>query len=587
MKNRLVILIICVIFLSLIPLIYTYIQAGSSWSGVVPSFVGDDLYYYARMQNVVHGYPFIGNPYFFEHRYELSPAFFAADWLAVIPMKFGLPLVPTVALNFVAWSVLFSVLVYVLFRQYNLPSTVSLSGSLLTYAAMYLLMLRPVSMQMVAPFFLLFCISYNSWLKGEVTSRSQNLFLIISSALAFYIYTYLWQVVIAVLLFTALFLIYNRAWPKLKNLFIVCLGSGILGLPMIWYTLKQIYSPYYWESMDRIGLVNTYLPTALSFYEGAMILGILLLWSVAFFWINGLRDNSDYKNAFILTSLTGLGLFATLFSNVITGKELEISNHIERFIVMWISIAVILPTYFLLRFRSELFGMSFYKRGIVSFLLALSLATFGHFFVRGFDIKSIIQTDTKSLQAYAEPLQWLDKNAPKESVIWSNGRISSYIPTQTAHFQLFSSLGGLHLMPSREVEERYLTSHYFDNLTLEDIKKDFRQYAGAGNAIHQYKTHNRKVRICQMLLLSRLGVGCGQTTNAVAFKGEKYFDDLYNQYKGITKSNITARLKKFNVGYILRDKATNNEFVPDKIPDTKLIWNNDRFEIYYLNFLNK
>jgi hypothetical protein len=449
-------------------------------------------------------------------------------------------------------------------------------------------------MQIVAPFFLLFCISYGQWLKVKTPSKLQNLFLIVTVALSFYIYTYSWQIVLMVLGLTALFLIYHKDWFKLKNLFIVGLCGGILGLPIILYALKQISSPYYWETMARIGLVNTHIPTALSFYDGGMILVILFLWWISFVWVRGLKDNPKYKEAFTFVSLLGLGLFFVSFSNLVTGKELEISNHIERFVIIWISVALVLYTWFLVKsrfsakggsaFGGELYELSYLKKLIVSILFIFSFIIFTHFFVNGFGIKSILQTDTKSAQIYAEPINWLNKNVPKESVVWSNGGIGYYLPIMSTDFQLFNPLGGLHIMSSKEEEERYLTSHYFDNLTLQDIKNDFRQYAGTGNSIHQYKTYNRKVKICQLLKLSYFGIDCGQITDAVSFRGEKYFVDLYNQYTNDIKPNIINKLKKFNVEYVVRDKRVNDKFTPEEIPNIMLLWSNDNFEIYSVKY---
>jgi hypothetical protein len=284
-----------------------------------------------------------------------------------------------------------------------------------------------------------------------------------------------------------------------------------------------------------------------------------------------------YKDAFIFVSLLGAGLFVVSVSNLITGKELEISMHTEKFVIIWIPIALVLYTWFLFKSRFEFYKLSYYKKNLISIFFILSSIISGYFFVHGFAINSIIHTDTISAQAYAEPLDWLNENAPKESVIWSNGAISSYIPTQTTDFQLFNPLGGLHLMLGGELEERYLVAHYFDNLTLFDIKNDFRQYAGAGNSIHQYKTYNRKVKICQTLLLSHFGFDCGQTTDAISFRGEKYFEDLYGQYKNDIKPNIKDELKKFKVSYVMKDKERDKWTAPNFL---KSVWSNDRFEIF-------
>ena len=584
MKNKIVILIISVLFISGIPVFHTYVQNRTSWAGVIPSFANDDVYYYARMQNIVHGYPFIGNPYFFEHRQEISPAFFVSDWLATAPIFIGIPFTVTVVVNFILWSMIFSIFAYFLFIRYGLPRLLSVAWALLSYAITYILILRPVSMQVVAPFFLFFCITYAIWLKTKFPTRLQNILLTISIALSFYIYTYLWQVIVVVCGLTTLFLIYRKEWIRLKYFIINGSIAGILALPAIFYTLKQVSSPYYWETMTRIGLINTHIPTALSFYDSGMIFIILCLWSISYMWTRSLRDNTEYVEAFIFVSLLGVALCITLFSNVITGKELEISNHIERFVTIWISISFLLYIWFAIKFRFEIYSLSFYKKGLIVLSFAVSIAIFVHFLFSDFSIKYIIQKDTVSIQAYGAPLNWLNINIPKESVVWSNGDIGEYIPIQTTDFQLFNPAGGLHLVSNKEIEERYLISHYFDNLSVSDIERDFRVYAGVGNSIHQYKTHNRRVKICILLYLKVFGVNCGEQTDAVSFKGEKYFADLYNQYKNDIYPNIISELRKYNVTYIIKDNKMGGIFYPEKIPHTKLLWNNDRFFIYSIQY---
>lgn len=586
MKNKSAIIIVTsiVFFLSIVPVFYTYFQNRTSWEGIVPSFVNDDLYYYSRMQNINNGYPFIGNPYYFEHRNEISPAFFVADWISTAPLLTGIPLSFTIIFNFIFWSIIFSLLVYFLLRDYEIINNYSIIGALLAYMALYALIIRPVSMQVVAPFFLLFYIAYLKWLKVENPSKSQSIFLIISTAISFYIYTYLWQIVVVTLGLTLIFLIYKKHWLKVKNLLIVGLGSGVLIFPVILYTLKQISSPYYWDTMSRIGLVNTHIPTFLSFYDSGIILVILFFWLATLFFINYLKKDSNYRQSFIFVMISGLSLIVVLFSNIITGKELEISNHIERFVIIWVSVALWLNICFLIKSFKEIYFISFYRKIVLLVLSSVSIVIFANFTLHGFIIKPILSTDVVSMQKYSEPLEWLKNNAKKESVVWSNGGIGYYIPIYTNNFQLFNPFGALHLMSGKEVEERYLVSNYFENLTLLDVEKDFRVYAGVGNSIHQYKTYNRKVKICRLLKLSFFSIDCGDLTDSVSFKGKEYFVDLYNKYKNDIRPNIIDELKKFNVTYVIKDKEVNDKFYPEKIKDSKLVWSNNRFMIYLLQY---
>src|SRR3989344_147647 len=98
--------LVCVVsILSLLPIVDTYFAVGTEWRGVPPVYT-DEEYYYARIKEVKDGRPFLGNPYFYEHRDDLAPTFFITDWMAAIPLVAGLDLPKTLAVNFFVWSVL-------------------------------------------------------------------------------------------------------------------------------------------------------------------------------------------------------------------------------------------------------------------------------------------------------------------------------------------------------------------------------------------------------------------------------------------------------------------------------------------------
>ena len=69
------------------------------------------------------GYFNLGNPYFYEHRFDPQLVLFSGSWIAAIPMLLGLPLIPALILNFSLWSVIFALLCYWLFREFNLGKT--------------------------------------------------------------------------------------------------------------------------------------------------------------------------------------------------------------------------------------------------------------------------------------------------------------------------------------------------------------------------------------------------------------------------------------------------------------------------------
>ena len=82
--------------------------------------------------------PFIGNPYFIEHVYDTTTAFFVGDWVYALVVKifllFGFSFVFATVLSTIFWSVLTSILLYALYYVLELPSMYRNSRWLFRYA---------------------------------------------------------------------------------------------------------------------------------------------------------------------------------------------------------------------------------------------------------------------------------------------------------------------------------------------------------------------------------------------------------------------------------------------------------------------
>ena len=164
------------------------------------------------------------------------------------------------------------------------------------------------------------------------------------------------------------------------------------------------------------------------------------------------------------------------------------------------------------------------------------------------------------------------------------GQSNRYATALTKHYVLFADSGVLHLLSNKEAEERYLLNSAIDNLSLKDIKDDYQLFAGNGNATHPYKTHNRQVKICKILHLDLFHYDCGQeTTDAVSFKGEKYFVDLFNQYQKEIIPDVNRLLKKFNVSYILIEETVIPNIDMTKFSNINIVYQDRGFVIYKIS----
>jgi len=581
--------LVIVIILVCLPVFDTFYSIGAKWQGVTPMFTGDSYYYYSRIKEVSDGNIFIGNPYFLEHSKEVAPAFFVADWIAAVPLLLGFSFTFTVIFNLIFWSVIFAWLFYLLLRQFNLPGPFCLLGTVLMYVEVYRLMFRPVSMQTVFPFFILFLLSFVIWHRNS-SDKKAMVFLTLAMTAAFYIYTYLWQIILVFVFLTIVYFYLIKDKKKAYNLLLAILISHLLSLPLIIYTIKQISHPYYWESMERIGLVYTHLPAANVIYSGIWIIFALLLLFFSYFWVKDLKNNQDYKNLFVFSALSGIAMLIVSGSNIITGKELENSQHIERFIIVWLVIVFIGYLFHLVKNKINFKQITIYKKIVLFILLLLCLAgvnrylqtlTGGGYLLRA--VNGGFSRSTSEEQDFLQPLNWLENNELEQKVVWVipyNSPINNYLNILTKHYSLYTVSGENYLVSQKEIEERYLTSRYFDNLKQVDIENNYWDYGGVGKAVHQYKTHNRKVKICKILHLNLLNYDCGQLTDAISYKGKEYFSGLYSQYQKEIVPNINQELKKFNVSYILLDRESAANFDLLKIKNIKKVYQDQNFLIY-------
>lgn len=573
-------LTVIIVSLALIPAIQTSLKTGSQWRGVPPERVSDSLFYYAQVKQVVEGHPFIGNPYFIEHKNSISPAFFVPEWLYAIPLSLGLSLPITITLNFVLWSLLFTFLAFGVFRVLELPWGISIAGSIFVYLQSYWLILRPVSMQEVFPFFLLFFIALVLWLRDTTKTRNA-VFLSLATAAPFYIYAYLWQVVVVINILTIVYLLLKKKKADIYNFIIINVVAFILVIPEFVLLYKRFLTPFYWDTMQRVGLVETHIPPLYSVYYLSWVGIILLIGLLLYFLLKKTNKQESQKicNINLPIFLVGMGLSIVMVSNVITGKELETATHIGRFVMLWLTFCFVVYWFIFVKERGAFKESSFIIKGVLVLLFLVLTIGLARNFSRSLPFVSINNNKVIDLQGYAAPLEWLNKKENTPSVIWADGLLSSYIPILTKNYVLFTGAGGLQIESSKEVAERYLVSRYFNNLSVKDLKKNYRVYAGAGNAKDKPEAYSRKIKLCNFFQLYRLGYTCGKEITGPALKGQGYFYHLEDEYKEI-QSHINVELKKFKVAYIIKDKENDPQFHPEDIKGTTLIYNDGRFLIY-------
>lgn len=580
-----VVLVGVVLVLTTIPFLAIYLTLGSAWQGITPSFT-DEGVYYAHMHAVGQGYLTDGNPFVFEYRNGTPLVIFGGAWVNALPLLAGLSFNSALMLNFVIWSLAFAVLLYWLFREWDVPRWVAVGGTLFLYLQSYAYVLRPVNLQPVYPFYFLFYIALARLIREQ---NRKNIGLLAGvTAAAFYIFAYLWQIAVITLGLLFLYSILIKNWRLMKATLASSFIGGIIGLPMPLYAFwLSNTAPYFWESVGRFGLVSTHLPEAEIIYSGGwigiMLAGLLFLW-----WRTpAVREDKEFAALSMFLSMSGLGLWILQGNNLITGKLIETGAHIRILILPWLVFATVLMGIHLWRRRAILSeGLRAFSLILVS-ACALASLYFLFVYLSPFADIGAKSAAWRAEQLYAKPFAWLERAEKNPVVVWTDpdpaDDISSVLPIFTKHFPLYAPAAQQTLMSTREVHERFLTSQYFNNPTIADLKigRKMELYVGRHDLPHRAMTIAREIKVCRIFFFWDKSKDCGTPPTSEELLGDQFFIDIENKFWTDIKPNIKAYLKKYHVSYILKDKVLNPQYHPETLGAVR-VYTDDRYEIYRL-----
>ncbi len=530
----------------------------------IPIEIADDtLYYLARIREVSAGHIFIGNPYLLTHVHDITTSFFVADWIYAIPFfilgVFHTSLVISLACAEVFWSIATTFLLYVLYSNLGMEDKYRPWASALSLISVFLFVIRPVGMSVIFPCFLLVMICFLNLLK-DIRNNKNVFYFVISVSLSFYVYTYLWQFAVVLLSLYFLYVVIVR--ENYKRMFIILGSVCVLTLPVFIYTWKQIHSQFYFETLSRVGLVNTHTIGISGF-----IYSMVILISLSLLYMCTLK-NIIGKHEYIFFSITFVALGIAGASNVISGKDLEVAVHVGRFTELYISI--FLSYIFSLSCYSKI-GKRFFVLGGIIFLY-VSYLVYSNYLVMQNALK-----DNTNNDEYSRVIIFLN-NEPKEQTIFSDSTLGAYVVAMTQDYVLFHPNAELYLASNKEIEERYLVSHIFSDITLDTLKKDYRQYAGVGNAVHHANIINRKVKICRVVRRIFPNLSCDQEVTPYLLAGDQYFNNLLSEYKYIQK-NKEDFLHTYGVGYIVVDRVRDN-WNMSSLKTFSIVKDDGRFIIY-------
>jgi hypothetical protein len=578
-----VVLAILILVLTTIPALHIHFVLGDSWQGIMPTFT-DETFYAARVQTIAKGNSPGGNPYFLEHANDPPLVVFGGVLINAVPQLLGLSFNTARAVNFVVWSLLFAATLYWLFRELRIPRWIGVFATVVVYIESYAHVWRPVNLQPVYPFYFLFYLALLRLIR--IPSKRNIVFLGAMTGATFYLLAYLWQIAFITLGLLFLYALVRKQWPLLKAAFFAGLLGGVIGLPVPAYALWLSHtSPYFWESVYRLGLVNTHLPMAEIIYSGGWI-GLVLAFLAILVWrARALREDTEFLLLSLFVAVSGLGLWVMQGSNLITGKLLETGEHVFILLQPWLLFSTVSIGVYLWKRRNVLSQVTQSVSIAVLMLLAAVNVKYIHQHASSFLPSSISHEAWQTTQLYAKPLAWLDDTEKTPVAVWIDPYqdLSSNFVIHSRHFTLYTWSGLMELMPEGEIRERYLVSQYFDNPDREYLKQDENAnlYIGRHDFPHQAKTIERRIKICRILFFWDERKDCGVVPTPQSLLGDTFFADLETKFQTDIKPNIKAYLAKYHVTYILKDKVESPQYRPE-ILGAERVYSDDRYELWHL-----
>jgi len=578
-KKSLLILLVIICVFSFFNILKIFLLSDNNFSEVIiPRIISDDYFYYARIKEIKDGYPFLGNPFYFEHRLDTNTTFFLPDFFAVLPYLLNFSFFCSFSINLFVWSLITALILYYLFYAMHFTPKICLIGSIFVSMSTIELFFRPTILQVVYPFFILGLIILYHWLQEKISNK---LFFITSLLFTFGLYFYQHLAIILYFLggTMAIYFLFIKKVKKFIQLSTSILISLILAIPLLVHYYLLAKNNIFNELLLRIDEVFTHVPSFFVFMSGKWVIIAIVIW---FFIFKLSENNKEEKKISSFFIFLGIASILAAASNIFTGVRVEIAEHIYRFQKIYISITVFLLLVYILKYWRKYLQVNKWLFYFTILFLLILLVTYSSIGFHSFNSIRVSSLDIKRFQDYKNIITELNK-LPNESVILANEELSVLIPVYTKHYDLFARDGNAYLISNNEIMERYLLSHIFDD-SHHDFQLDIGLIIGYGREYDHHKEHNRWVGFCNRCNLNFFNIDCGKQKSNLDELEPNFFLDMEERYID-TKNNHVEYLNKYNVKYLLIDTKEDiqwKNFDFQQYP-FELIYFDGRFKLY--NFI--
>ncbi len=461
-KRHWVAILIAIVLGILLVLPFFYFQSAlrEEYKGVQREFIDDELFYMARIKDVIDGYQTLGNAYLYEHKNQLPQQLFLPEFILAQPLKI-------LNLNIVQGRILYSfllpvlafILTYIAFYLIQ-PSRLwaNLFAVFLFFGLYLFKFTRPVIPQFVFLFWLSQFIFLWQFLKSP-SNRTFKLLSILNFGLLFYIYPFYWTfylVFLAVLIFFYFFR--NKAISK--QFLKILIGGLIIGLVYFCLTFLASQLPEYQETLTRLQLVFSRSPSEIK--SSALALAVLLF-IATLYWPKTIKPKKE--TMFFITGIVSVILVTN--QNIITGLKFEFGHY--RMLAIFFSA---LTFYYL---WNNLISLNFKIRSLI--LSLVIIMSFGGVYSY---IQRVVRISDQDIyaQKYADVFDWFNANTPKDSVVYANEEISQLVPVYTSNNVFYVRSSNLFFISDPEVLERFILNNYFEKFDRDFVIQNERSIWG-------------------------------------------------------------------------------------------------------------
>lgn len=562
-KNHWIAILISIVLSLLMvwPFFYFQTTLGDDDSGILNQIIDDEIFYMARIKDVIDGHSTLGNAYLAEYKNQLPQQLFLSELLlAQLPKFFNLDMVQArILYNFILPAFAFILTYTAFYLIYPSRFWANFFSVLLIFGFYLFKFTRPV----IPQFVFLFWITQFIFLWHLIKNSQNNKFLVLNIfnfGLLFYLYPFYWTFYLLFLVVLS-FLYFFKDRVLSKQYFKILTGGLIVGFIYFYLTFLASRLPEYQETLTRLQLVFSHSPSEIK--SVILSFGSLIFIGVLY-WFKKIKMSKEMV-FFIAGSISVLTITN---QNIITGQKFEF-GHYRMLAVFFL---VFMVYYLFNNFKISLdlslgrrlnFKFKFLVAGLM--VVVSIFSTFSYL-----KRVTVISQEDIYRQKYSPVFKWLNDNAILDSVVYANEEISSLIPVYTANNVFYSRYANLFIISDREVEKRFILSNFFEKLNPDFVASNERAIWGVryvdryGDAVQANKW--RKI----------LGVKLKDETRLP----EEEINRILAKAGQIQSRSFEEGLKDFMIDYFVWDKNKDSNWRLDNQRFLESVFENRDFVIY-------